>query len=338
MANLRHLFSVRSSARAARPSTKELAPPLIDYDSHPAYRERIQALSSGVRHEAEMIFNEAHQRYREEAAQRKTFAYLKHIEEVRPKTGKERELINEGCSAFRIPAPDKQRLNELANPLIQAVDVKVASKPANMRKFSDNNLTATPKEHPELTKHVSNVLQRQGVLDTIAQYVGRRVKPTLLAVQVNDAENSEFLYNRRFAATNLKPGKASYLHVDSDLGSPVKVLIYMTDVDERSGPFKYVIGSNRHADPEDLLIRKTTDMAGAKLDLDHFLALPPDHRRRTHFGFELPNEHPSTERLLSSERAFTSADGDLLCFDYNGIHRGGMVEHGRRIIMQVLLN
>jgi hypothetical protein len=114
-------------------------------------------------------------------------------------------------------------------------------------------------------------------------------------------------------------------------------LVYLTDVTAENGPFRYIAGSPRYADPLDLVIRKTTDLAAADLPLERFLALPAVFRRRTHFGFDLPDGHPSTGALLSQEIEVTSDEGDLMCFDYNGIHRGGMVTRGRRVVLQAIL-
>jgi hypothetical protein len=46
---------------------------------------------------------------------------------------------------------------------------------------------------------------------------------------------------------------------------------------------------------------------------------------------------PEVAALLASEHFFTSDEGNLILFDNNGIHRGGMVLEGKRIILQVPL-
>jgi len=46
---------------------------------------------------------------------------------------------------------------------------------------------------------------------------------------------------------------------------------------------------------------------------------------------------PEAEALLAREYKFTSKDGNLLFFDPEGVHRGGMVDRGERIILQIAL-
>ena len=37
---------------------------------------------------------------------------------------------------------------------------------------------------------------------------------------------------------------------------------------------------------------------------------------------------------MARERAYHSEDGDLILFDYNGVHRGGFVREGYRYMLQ----
>jgi hypothetical protein len=314
--------------------TDDLSAPLIDYDSLPAYADRIRDLPPEAAKEALDLFLPRFKVYSYKAALRGSFNYLRRLNRKAHSDALEAKLHTHGACAVRMSASDKEKLLDLAQPMIEVVEAKIAAKPAHSRKFSDNNTIREATDMPRLAAHLNDMLARLGLASAMRSYVGHKLNPISLAIQINEAENTEYLYYARFASTKLKPGKASYLHVDSNLNSPLKVLIYLSDVDEQSGPFRYVMGSPRSADPTDLLIRKTTDLLGPELTLERFLALPAQYRRRTHFGFELPDDHPSTDRLLAHEHAFLPDEGDLLCFDVNGIHRGGMVTRGRRIILQ----
>jgi hypothetical protein len=68
-----------------------------------------------------------------------------------------------------------------------------------------------------------------------------------------------------------------------------------------------------------------------------FHALPKLLRRKAKFGNDLPPDHPGLARLLATEKRFGSAEGDLILFDDRGMHRGGLLEEGERIMMQIRL-
>ena len=67
------------------------------------------------------------------------------------------------------------------------------------------------------------------------------------------------------------------------------------------------------------------------------MALPKEFRRKSHFGFDLLDDMPATEGYLQNEKSFCSSEGDLVLFDANGIHRGGIVKNERRVALSLLL-
>ena len=72
------------------------------------------------------------------------------------------------------------------------------------------------------------------------------------------------------------------------------MMLYISEVGMDNGPFQYVMGSARAADPMDLLIRKRGD----KLKFSHrqIMALPKEFRRKSHFGFDLLDDMLETDR------------------------------------------
>ena len=78
---------------------------------------------------------------------------------------------------------------------------------------------------------------------------------------------------------------------------------------------------------------------GDKLRFSHrqIMALPKEFRRKSHFGFDLLDDMPETDRYLQNEKSFCSSEGDLVLFDANGIHRGGIVKTERRVALSLLL-
>ena len=67
------------------------------------------------------------------------------------------------------------------------------------------------------------------------------------------------------------------------------------------------------------------------------MALPRQFRRNPDFGVDLRDDESAAARaLLEREHRFLSSTGDLLLFDFNGVHRGGMVERGSRTTLQIV--
>jgi hypothetical protein len=123
-----------------------------------------------------------------------------------------------------------------------------------------------------------------------------------------------------------------YMHIDSAMWPPVKVLIYLSPVTADQGPFRYVEGSHRLASEFELMVRKVNDRKTITGPL--FMALPPQFRMYTLFGDVLDPESQGARELLSRERAYCDGVSDLILFDFNGVHRGGFVRSGHRYLLQ----
>jgi hypothetical protein len=69
-----------------------------------------------------------------------------------------------------------------------------------------------------------------------------------------------------------------------------------------------------------------------------FLALPRALRLKAKFGDDIRDRGDWGRYLLRYERVFTSADGDVIVFDTNGVNRGGLVRQGERRFIQVMMS
>ena len=156
-------------------------------------------------------------------------------------------------------------------------------------------------------------------------------------MQINSEWDS--YWRKHFDELGLEVPETAFLHVDNTYGV-VKVIIYVSEVTETSGPFSFVPGTNRikFGWIEGLTLRATDIW----LDLwpqyrDLLLTLPRSLRKRAKFGDDIPSDSRWGRWLLDNERVYTSEEGDLLLFDVMGIHRGGMVERGERRILQIII-
>jgi Phytanoyl-CoA dioxygenase (PhyH) len=93
-----------------------------------------------------------------------------------------------------------------------------------------------------------------------------------------------------------------------------KAMLYLTDVDERSGPFQFILGSHRTA---------------AKARDDRRMGLEMGRRPR------IPNK--AVRRLIDSEperlTTVIAARGTLILVDTTGIHRGMPIARGERVAL-----
>ncbi len=145
-----------------------------------------------------------------------------------------------------------------------------------------------------------------GPLGEVARHPGlQRLAETALR---GPAINAGLLVARIEARPD-NPGSGAGWHRDSFL-SQVKALLYLDDVEEGSGPFQYLMGSQR---------------LGAMLR----------DRRRAGLGWRqrrVPDA--AVERLLAAEpqrlRTVTGRAGTLVLADTTGIHRGMPIRQGQR--------
>ena len=103
----------------------------------------------------------------------------------------------------------------------------------------------------------------------------------------------------------------------------LKAFLYLTDVDESNGPFRYLVGSHKRAS-----WRRKREMEweaeGWGGSYGHYFPGEVKRLKREH-GFE--------------ERVFTAKAGTLIIGDYSGLHRGTPIRSGgRRILLNQVFN
>ena len=65
-----------------------------------------------------------------------------------------------------------------------------------------------------------------------------------------------------------------------------------------------------------------------------FCGLPRFLQRKCEFGNDIPSDHPFVKIALENEKWFrTASEGNLLNFDNYGLHRGGLIKQGRRVVI-----
>lgn len=245
----------------------------------------------------------------------------------------------DGLAAFTVA---DSRLTDIKKELEGAIDIlqrRRASIPSDERTFNDNQLRLSRSEYAQVYEHVELAIYKSGAESVARDYLGRSFGLRGITLQINDDSDSHWQEPFPDESEDIP---LKYLHMDTVWGN-VKMLLFLTEVTQESGAFRYVPGTHGTATGVwDSLIRHAVDHAGlSRRDPQsrrRFLGLPVALRRKADFGSDLTAESHATRALLDNERQVTSATGDLVLFDPSGFHRGGMVESGERAILQILIH
>jgi len=246
-----------------------------------------------------------------------------------------RRLVDDGITAFRLSDATFRKLAATFAPHVESIRAHQMTKPVAKLKFADNCYPIRPGKGPAEYAMVDALIDELGLGETLSGFAGTKLGPRTLNVQVTRADWIAAHYGE-IGADGLPVKRGAYFHVDSEIWPHVKLLIYLTrDVDDQRGPFRYVRGSQDWCTPLELLIRQTNDLL--KASRAQYMSLPDAFRMHALFGDDMRPDDPRLDRYLEREWAVTSQDGDVILFDTNGVHRGGFVRSGERVILQVLL-
>lgn len=292
--------------------------PSIDYRTHPAYQYKP---TLGGRYRALCMFMPWF------------FEALKQRMRIRPGICTDGcDLGRDGVVGYRVPPEMIARLLRHAEPYVNQILKNKQEKGVNV--FKEKVLQVSERKSPKFFATVNGLLKELQIISRAEHYRGYPLYLTKLAVQVGDPEDSD--WRDHFADIGVKDPPTSYFHIDGSIGD-MKALVYLTDVGEENGPFQYIRGSNHVLGVFENAVRYGNDKTKFdSCDLNHrklFAALPRMLQKKSEFGNDMQT---GFDDFIKNEYHFLSArDGNLLLFDNNGLHRGGMVTTGRRIILQV---
>ena len=182
-------------------------------------------------------------------------------------------------------------------------------------------------------------LTRSGILDGVSAYIGRPASLIDVNPQIND--QSDDFWRRIFPDQPVAERPVAYMHRDAT-GGDIKAILYMSDVKPENGPFSYAIGSQKvYSGRLGDWIEQTNDQSSfsgtGPLNRRRFAALPAILRRKCAFGNDVLPGSEIAQRLLGAEWTITAPRGSVVLFDTKGIHRGGMVKQGERLVLTCVL-
>jgi hypothetical protein len=248
-------------------------------------------------------------------------------------------LDRDGIVGFRLSEEDLSGIRELLSPHYKTLERRLAEKSPEHRHFDETRLWLDSDLYPDVYRFFNDMAARLGVIDAASAYLKRPVEITHVVPQINDP--SDRFWANHFSDVGVPDSPCDYCHIDSTYNL-LKFIVYVSPVSAENGPFTYVRGSHLASrNFWDGLIRRANDYAGLswtkRAYRELFNALPKVLQRKAAFGVDMPENDQYTRTILDNEWQVTSVEGDAVLFDPFGIHRGGMVRDGRRLVVTMML-
>lgn len=215
-----------------------------------------------------------------------------------------------------------------------------------------NNLNNKPDSRPPpgqmdrgcqveyMVPYVSKLFKDLNILNVASAYNRRRMEVANVFLHISyptDNHWKQFFYDARTTP------KYTNTHIDPK-EDVVKAMIYLSDVSEINGPFKYAVGSNRATlDPLQNIFGRAISTGSYCYSPEHrksVFRLPPELRVSHNFGrCILPHQYPVWYDYLEKYlQPITSKEANIMVFDPGGgIHQGAITEKGSRLALQVLM-
>lgn len=196
-----------------------------------------------------------------------------------------------------------------------------------------------------------------GVLDAVSSYTGRKIKVLGLALELSVPQATWW----RNAIEGLdRPPATLYAHLDETISCP-KAIVYLSDVSETNGPTGCYPGAYEamQLNPLQELIGRVIGVVGTRPNSPlkqhyskqyhqsmnsenfrrHFMRLPEALRFNSHLGWDVLPGSEAEAQLVKVERKMTGPAGTFIAFDgARLLHRGGLMEAGERVALQVIFS
>ena len=299
--------------------------PLANFDLVPGVARHRRRVDERVREETLAAFLPA---FQERYEQRLGLPPLDFETRIRRGDALLAGLQSQGWALGALPEEVRRTIRGLVLPIARETHRKLDS--LDKLKFADCQVPLGPVLQPVI-EALTEGLETCGAFDALRAYFGMPVRLQSAVLQVNTAHETRVRFGALDAAG--RPAHAtSYLHVDSVHWPNMKTLIYLDDVGLDQGPFRYVAGSHRLMQAYEAAVRKTNDKL--RHQLVQLCALPPEYAQHAIFGDHVEADSAQARALLEQEVLVCDGGSDLVLFDNNGVHRGGMVRDGHRYMLQ----
>lgn len=210
-------------------------------------------------------------------------------------------------------------------------------------------------EANKISKILDKEFDRLGINSAISAYSGRSMHVGGVGFELSVPQAN--WWRNQISEIDAIP-KTLYAHFDESIRFP-KAIVYLSDVSESNGPtgcypkvyedlelnplmeiIGRVIGNvgNNINSPLHSKYQKTYHQsASSPLFRKHFMRLPEELRFNSHFGWDVLPGSDFEESLVNREKKLIGPAGSFVAFDGSKLlHRGGLVDRGDRIALQVI--
>lgn len=248
-------------------------------------------------------------------------------------------LVRDGIAAIFLSDDEKKLLHTVSRDALDRLRARRATEAGGKREFEDSRLRTSRETDADLYAMVGQILARHGIMDAASAYLGQNVGVKDINPQINNLTDD--FWQDQFADIKLPNSRTTYVHFDAGY-RVLKLIIYLSQVDPKNGPFSYIRGSNRlKVGFWEGLVRRANDYAGLSSTSAKarklFTALPQALRMKCALGADIPDRSPASEWIIANEWYVTSQNGDAVLFDPFGLHRGGLVTEGERVVLTIVI-
>lgn len=206
----------------------------------------------------------------------------------------------------------------------------------------------------KISRIIDREFKKLGIFEIVSEFVGIDYRFTGMSLELS-YEGSTWW---RDAIGNEKAPKTMYAHLDESIFAP-KSIVYLSDVRSENGPTSIYpraypdmnnnplqdivgrvvgkVGSSSSSKLYEYYKKTYHQSAGSPNFREHFMRLPENIRFNSHLGWEVLPDSELEKELSSREIEMLGPAGTFVVFDgSNLLHRGGLIEKGERVVLQVV--
>jgi hypothetical protein len=253
----------------------------------------------------------------------------------------------------RLPSASVSEICEIGKPHVEKFRANVA---AGRLTREDLSLNSGP-----AIRAIRKVLNREfkslGVLDAVSAYTGKKTRVIGLALELSVPQAA--WWKNTIPGLD-RPPSTLYAHLDETIACP-KSIVYLTEVTQANGPTGCYPQAYElmQLNPLQEIIGRVVGTVGNGVDTElseyygktyhqstgsekfrrHFMLLPESLRFNSHLGWDVLPGSDLESQLSGSEQKMTGPAGTFIAFDgARLLHRGGLMQTGERLALQVIFS
>jgi FkbM family methyltransferase len=271
--------------------------------------------------------------------------------QVRHSDARAAKLEDQRYFTGRLPPRAVTTLRDVAEPALVELRANAARGRATREELSINR-GSVPRQ---LTRLLDAEFEATGVNAAVSAYEGRSMGVVGVGLELSIPTSTWWRDHHGF-------GQAPRtLYVHSDEGLEPKSIVYLTDVTAREGPTSVYPNAETELGLEPLqkLIGRVINNLGtapssrlhalydrvhaprafeSPIFRRHFAMLPRALRYNSHFGWDVIPNSTLENALVAKEVPLVGPAGSYVVFDgARLLHRGGLLDAGERVVLQVIL-